>query len=232
MSELEQILNCFEQNFGRAKSTPIESDYATRKEFLIAKLEWKMSGGLRPPAKKSSLEMTPAKYNGEQLRKIYSWSNGELGSGYFKPTYSFLSIEQALEQNIEYKKMVEIQRTLPVAFLDFWPLFLTETRTDIGIFLSKSARKTSRIYSLSIWEGQIALLSSSIESYFKSIFRCQSLGVYSTGRISDSDPEEYLGEEEKLFREVHDEPIFPIVKKEGITVFHLDEKSFWPSQID
>ena len=236
MLQFSHVLKELEMTIGRNSGPPPKPEQLkNRKTYLEAKLEWKIKGSLCDPVVDSEikkLEIKIAPYVlPENLKELYRWANGEQDSGFIKPGYRFNSIESSLELIESYNEIIKEYEDLPNIFTNFWPIFSTENKIDIGVFLQKDIENKSKVYGLMIWESEFVLLASSLEEYFNVMTLCRKNDVYNKGDMHENDPHKYLKKELVIFTENHSQPIYPVTNKVGVTKFLINKASTWPQEL-
>lgn len=99
------------------------------------------------------------------VREILAVQNGEDPMKTFALGYRFLSEREILELSENLRTMVEVDGTLPPAFLEFVPFICTGCKTDVGVFTSGSEYMSGEVIEFHYETGELVRWSKGMLSF-------------------------------------------------------------------
>lgn len=177
-----------------------------------------LAGASQAKINRTDKQLSPLSLT-EDLKQIYAFADGESEGGLFKPGMTYRPLTDAVSMHEIYKEAREDDDGYLVEIGDFFPIFSTRTKVDVGVFLGSSAWADGSVYAVSFELMKVLRLAGSLGAYLAALNSCWESGVYKGGKASTSDPFEYLAAEVEIFRKVCGKDVYPVLKKQGKTYF-------------
>ena len=105
----------------------------------------------------------------EAILAMLRVQNGEDPMLTFQKGYRFVGATELREEMDGLREMVEVDETLPPAFLDFVPFLHCEVKSDVGVFRPSSGQAALGVIEYHYETGEFVRWSSSIEDFIESL---------------------------------------------------------------
>lgn len=182
MNALDGMLEKLELLLASPLQKPHSEDFSSRKEYLLANIQWKASSRQSDDLTVDNVaeHLAPNDFP-KELVKLYRWRSRAHDWSPVRNGLEFISLHTALELYKEYADAAGIDPRIQ----HFWPIFASDYKVDIG-FVLRGPLANGGVYAADVWGG-IRPIAFSLADYLKILyFSRDCLGE--AGDIGSCDP--------------------------------------------